>query len=97
MFPVFLDGPETWSVKAKNRCFSLLRRGMLRISRTENRTNKPILKHFGVYKRLFSMRYQRCLQIFAHIVRQEEKSKDNISRKMHNGSDAESVMQKIGQ
>lgn len=74
VFPIFLYGAETWTIKAGDReridAFEMWTyRRMLRIPWTAKRTNVSILNELRVQQRLSSICYQRILRFFGHIVR----------------------------
>lgn len=76
VFPIFLYGAETWSLKLQDRrkidalemwCW----RRLLKIPWTAFRTNKSILKELHIRDRLSSIVQLRILKFFGHISRNE--------------------------
>ncbi|KAI8433901.1 hypothetical protein MSG28_015827 [Choristoneura fumiferana] len=74
VFPIFLYGAETWTVKERERqridalemwCW----RRLLRVSWTQHRTNVSILKELGIGERLSTAVHSRILQFFGHVTR----------------------------
>ena len=77
VFPIFLYGAETWTLRLKERrkidalemwCW----RRLLRISWTAHRTNISILKELNIKERLSSTVQIRILRFFGHVTRKED-------------------------
>ncbi|KAI8429179.1 hypothetical protein MSG28_007716 [Choristoneura fumiferana] len=83
VFPIFLYGAETWTVKERERqridalemwCW----RRMLRVSWTQHRTNLSILEELQVKERLSSIVRSRILRYFGHVTRRGEHSIERL-------------------
>ena len=83
IFPIFLYGVETWTIKARERqridAFEMwCWRRMLRIPWTARRTNVSILQELGIRDRLSSICLQRVLRFFGHITRRDHDSLEKL-------------------
>lgn len=83
IFPIFLYGVETWTIKARERqridAFEMwCWRRMLRIPWTAKRTNVSILSQLKIKERLSATCYQRVLSYFGHIMRREDDSLEKL-------------------
>lgn len=79
IFPIFLYGVETWTIKARERqridAFEMwCWRRMLRIPWTAKRTNVSILTQLRIKERLSKTCHQRVLSYFGHIMRRGDNS-----------------------
>lgn len=82
VFPIFLYGVETWTVKARERqrieAFEMwCWRRMLRIPWTAKRTNVSILNQLKIKTRLSTICQQRILAYFGHLMRRGD---DNLEK-----------------
>ena len=77
VWPVALHGCESWTLRAAdiNRLQALEMsccRRMLKISRTEHRTNESVLKEMGTERKILETVKRRKLQYLGHVVRAQD-------------------------